>query len=86
MHPHLIFSMPTGDERSSISTFFPTLACTPTRSADVEAKWDSDLYVLSRRRFNECSRMDTAIGVLVFARLAKTIALKLRDTNLVLSD
>src|SRR5262249_3846110 len=26
-----------------------------TRSADVEAKWDSDLYVLSRRRFNECS-------------------------------
>jgi SulP family sulfate permease len=57
-----------------------------TRSADVEAKWDSDLYVLSRRRFNECSRADATIGVLVFARLAKTIALRLRDTNLALSE
>jgi sulfate permease, SulP family len=52
------------------------------RSADVEAKWDTDLYVLSRRRFNECSRADAAIGVLVFARLANAIALRLRDTNL----
>jgi SulP family sulfate permease len=52
------------------------------RSADVEAKWDTDLYVLSRHRFNECSRADAGIGVLVFARLAKAIALRLRDTNL----
>ena len=52
------------------------------RSADVEAKWDTDLYVLSRRRFDERSRADARIGVLVFERLAKAIALRLRDTNL----
>jgi hypothetical protein len=47
----------------------------------VDAKWDTDLYVLSRRRFNERSRANATIGVLVFARLAKAIALRLRDTN-----
>ncbi|HYK18770.1 MAG TPA: cyclic nucleotide-binding domain-containing protein, partial [Bryobacteraceae bacterium] len=52
-----------------------------TRSTDVDAKSDTDLYVLSRRRFNECSRANATIGVLVFARLAKAIALRLRDTN-----
>jgi hypothetical protein len=38
--------------------------------------------VLSRRRFDERSRADARIGVLVFERLAKAIALRLRDTNL----
>ena len=56
------------------------------RSADVEAKWDSDLYTLSRRWFDECSRADPTIGTVLFERLAKTIALRLRDTNLALSD
>src|SRR5262249_21604273 len=56
------------------------------RSADVEAKWDSDLYVLSRRRFDECSRTDPNTGAVFFARLAKTIAVRLRDTNTALSD
>jgi SulP family sulfate permease len=55
------------------------------RSADVEAKWDSDLYALSRRRLNEWSRTDPAKGAVLFERLAKTIALRLRDTNLALS-
>jgi SulP family sulfate permease len=55
------------------------------RSADVEAKWDSDLYALSRRRLNEWSRTDAATGAVLFERLAKTIALRLRDTNLALS-
>ena len=56
------------------------------RSADAEAKWDSDLYAISRRRINECSRVDATIGVLVFARLAKAIAVRLRDATLALSD
>jgi sulfate permease, SulP family len=64
--------------------FFGELAFidSDARSADVEAKWDTDLYVLSRRRFDERSRADARIGVLVFERLAKAIALRLRDTNL----
>jgi hypothetical protein len=43
--------------------------------------WTPNGYVLSRRRFNERSRANATIGVLVFARLAKAIALRLRDTN-----
>ena len=72
----------------SQGSFFGELAFIDkeARSADVEAKWDSDLYVLSRRRFDECSRTDPAIGAVFFARLAKTIALRLRDTNAALSD
>jgi CRP-like cAMP-binding protein len=56
------------------------------RSADAVAKWDTDLYTLSRRRFNECSRAEATIGVLVFVRLAKAIAVRLRDATLALSD
>ena len=67
----------------SQGSFFGELAFidNETRSTDVDAKWDTDLYVLSRRRFNERSRANATIGVLVFARLAKAIALRLRDTN-----
>lgn len=72
----------------SQGSFFGELAFidNQARSADVEAKWDSDLYALSRRRFDECSRADPTIGAVLFERLAKTIALRLRDTNLALSD
>ena len=51
------------------------------RSADVEAKVDTDLYVLSRSRFNDVARANAAIGVQVFARLALSIAESLRQTD-----
>jgi SulP family sulfate permease len=51
------------------------------RSADVEAKVDTDLYVLSRSRFNELARANAAMGVQVFARLALTIAESLRQSD-----
>lgn len=51
------------------------------RSADVETKVPTDLYVLSRARFNEQSRSNPEFGVRVFARLARAIALRLRQTD-----
>ncbi len=51
------------------------------RSADVEAKVQTDLYVLSRARFNAQSRTNPAVGVQVFARLAQAIALRLRQAD-----
>jgi len=51
------------------------------RSADVEAKAKTDLYVLSRSRFNEKSYSDAVFGVQVFARLALAIAKRLRHTD-----
>ncbi|MHB1049638.1 MAG: SLC26A/SulP transporter family protein [Bacteroidota bacterium] len=51
------------------------------RSADVEAKVPTELYVLSRARFNQQSRSDPTFGVQVFARLAHAIALRLRQTD-----
>ncbi len=51
------------------------------RSADVEAKVPTDLYVLSRARFNVQSRSNPEFGVQVFARLAHAIALRLRQTD-----
>jgi SulP family sulfate permease len=55
------------------------------RSADVEARVDTDLYLLSRSRFNELARADAAMGVQVFARLALSIAESLRQTDAELS-
>jgi len=55
------------------------------RSADVEAKVDTDLYVLSRSRFNELARSNAAMGVQIFARLALSIAESLRQTDAELS-
>jgi SulP family sulfate permease len=52
-----------------------------TRSADVEAKVHTDLYVLSRARFNERSMVDPTFGVQIFARLAHAIAIRLRQTD-----
>jgi SulP family sulfate permease len=51
------------------------------RSADVEAKVPTDLYVLSRARFNMLSRTYPTVGVQVFARLAFAIAERLRQTD-----
>ncbi|MBF8295966.1 MAG: sulfate transporter [Bacteroidetes bacterium] len=51
------------------------------RSADVVAKVPTDLYVLSRTRFNEQSKSNPIFGVQVFARLAHAIALRLRQTD-----
>lgn len=51
------------------------------RSAEVEAKVTTALYVLSRRRFNEHSRADATLGAMVFARLAQAIADRLRQAD-----
>lgn len=51
------------------------------RSADVEAKVPTDLYVLSRSRLNEQSHSNPVFGVQVFARLALAIAKRLRHTD-----
>lgn len=52
-----------------------------TRSADVEAKVDTDLYVLSRARFDEQARTDANLGVIVFSSLALAMAERLRHTD-----
>ena len=51
------------------------------RSADVEAKVQTDLYVLSRSRLNEQSHADPVFGVQVFARLAQAVGKRLRHTD-----
>jgi CRP-like cAMP-binding protein len=51
------------------------------RSADVEAKVQTDLYMLSRSRLNEQSHSDPVFGVQVFARLALAIGKRLRHTD-----
>lgn len=51
------------------------------RSTNIEAKVPTDLYVLSRSRLNEQSHSDPILGVKVFARLALTLAKRLRHTD-----
>lgn len=51
------------------------------RSADVEAKVATDLYVIARSRFNEKAMANAELGVKVFARLASAIAERLRQTD-----
>jgi len=51
------------------------------RSTSIEAKVPTDLYILSRSRFNEQSHSDPVLGVQVFARLALTLAKRLRHTD-----
>lgn len=53
-----------------------------TRSADAEAKTDCELYVLSRRRFNDYVHANVVLGVRVFARLARAVSLRLRQTDI----
>lgn len=51
------------------------------RSADVEAKVPTDLYLLSRARFNQQSRSNAAFGAQVFSRMAFAIAERLRQAD-----
>ena len=51
------------------------------RSADALAAKDTDLYALSRARFNELSLLHPATGAMVFARLARILAHRLRQTD-----
>lgn len=51
------------------------------RTADARALKATDLFVLSRGRFDALSRKDPALGAVVFARLAKALALSLRAAD-----
>lgn len=51
------------------------------RSADAEARTGCELYVLSRQAFNARSRENPVLGVLVFARLARALSLRLRQVD-----
>ena len=52
-----------------------------TRSADAFAVTATDLFVISRVRFDEVCRTQALVGVKVFARLARALALRLRHTD-----
>lgn len=52
-----------------------------TRSANATATTPVDLFVLSRARFDEASRAQPLIGVKIFARIARTLALRLRHSD-----
>ena len=51
------------------------------RAADATATSAADLFVVSRARFDEASRTHPLIGVKVFARLARALALRLRRSD-----
>jgi sulfate permease, SulP family len=51
------------------------------RSADADAKTDTDLFSLSRSRFNTVARQDAVIATKVFARLALLVSRRLRTAN-----
>jgi len=51
------------------------------RSANATATTPVDLFVISRARFDEASRTHPLIGVKVFARLARALALRLRRSD-----
>ncbi|MBN1613634.1 MAG: SLC26A/SulP transporter family protein [Deltaproteobacteria bacterium] len=51
------------------------------RSADAIADKDTDVFVLSRSRFDEVSRTDPTLGAMLFARLARGLAIRLRYTD-----
>lgn len=51
------------------------------RTADAVALADSELYVVSRKDFDALAREHAALGVKVFARLAKTLAVRLRQAD-----
>ena len=52
-----------------------------TRSADAVATTGTDLFVISRTRFDELSRPHPLLGVKMFARLARALAVRLRRTD-----
>jgi SulP family sulfate permease len=51
------------------------------RTANAIATTAVDLFVISRARFDEKSRTQPLIGVKVFARIARTLALRLRHSD-----
>ncbi len=51
------------------------------RSADVEAKEPTELFSLSRARFDALARAEVVAGIKVFARLALAIAHRLREAD-----
>ena len=51
------------------------------RSADAVADRDTDVFVISRTRFDEVSRTNPAMGAMLFARLARGLAIRLRYTD-----
>ncbi|MSP27806.1 MAG: cyclic nucleotide-binding domain-containing protein [Methylococcales bacterium] len=55
------------------------------RSADAVAKTDCELYVLSRKKFNIRVYDNAVLGARVFARIAKAISSRLRQTDSELS-
>jgi SulP family sulfate permease len=52
-----------------------------TRSANAVATTAVDLFVLSRARFDEVARDHPLVDVKMFARLARTLAIRLRHTD-----
>lgn len=51
------------------------------RSADAVALTDAEFYVLSRERFNQLARSNPVACLILFARLARTLAMRLRQTD-----
>ncbi len=51
------------------------------RSANAVATTTTDLFVISRTRFDESSRAHPIVGLKIFARLARALALRLRRTD-----
>lgn len=51
------------------------------RTADAVAAADAELYAVSRARFDELARAHAGLGIKVFARLAKTLAVRLRQAD-----
>lgn len=51
------------------------------RSADAVADRDTDVFVISRARFDDVSRSDPTLGAMLFARLARGLAIRLRYTD-----
>jgi SulP family sulfate permease len=51
------------------------------RSADAIADTDTDVFVISRAKLDEVSRSNPALGVMLFARLARGLAIRLRYTD-----
>jgi len=53
-----------------------------TRSADAVAEADTDLYVLSRKRFNNLVSSDPELGAEFYESLVKVLAIRFRSTHL----
>ena len=51
------------------------------RSADAVAFTDTDLYALSRRRFDEFSSQHKRVAINLFEGIARMLALRMRFTN-----